>query len=221
MRTASSAALLISWGVSVYFVPYLGARLLHTRVKAHNPDGSISTEPHETFDSPFYERFRRVIAWCLSHRWWTIGATLATFVLGLVGMGLVQQQFFPDSSRPEIMVDLWLPEGATMKQSEDAAKRFEAIGFDVQTIEGHDMDVIYAAFERAKKAGSGKPQLIIAKTLIGKGIPEVEGTQKAHGEGGVGSSPGGPVPGTPSRSVNERRHKRLATYRRRRGSAGL
>ena len=74
---------------------------------------------------------------------------------------------------------------AKATQSEDAAKRFEAIGFDVQTIEGHDMDLIYAAFERAKHAGSGKPQLIIAKTLIGKGIPEVEGTQKAHGEGGA------------------------------------
>jgi transketolase len=70
-------------------------------------------------------------------------------------------------------------------QSEDAAKRFEAIGFDVQTVEGHDMEVFNAAFERAKIAGSGKPQLIIAKTLIGKGIPEVEGTQKAHGEGGA------------------------------------
>jgi multidrug efflux pump len=122
----TSAALLISWLVSVYFVPYLGARLLHTRMKAHEADGSISTQPHETFDSPFYMRFRRVIAWCLSHRWITIGATIATFVLGLVGMGLVQQQFFPDSSRPEIMVDLWLPEGASIKQSEEAAKRFEA-----------------------------------------------------------------------------------------------
>ena len=70
-------------------------------------------------------------------------------------------------------------------QSEDTAKRFEAIGFDVQTVDGHEMDAFFAAFERAKKAGSGKPQLIIAKTLIGKGIPEVEGTQKAHGEGGA------------------------------------
>jgi transketolase len=70
-------------------------------------------------------------------------------------------------------------------QSEDAAKRFEAIGFDVQTIEGHDMTVIDAAYQRAKNAGSGKPQLIIAKTLIGKGIPEVAGTQKAHGEAGA------------------------------------
>ena len=122
----TAAALLISWFVSVYFVPYLGARLLHTRMKAHEPDGSLSAKPHETFDSPFYERFRRVVAWCIGHRWLTIGATVGIFVLGLMGMGLVQQQFFPDSSRPEIMVDLWLPEGATVKQSEEVARRFEA-----------------------------------------------------------------------------------------------
>ncbi len=74
---------------------------------------------------------------------------------------------------------------AKATQSEDTAKRFEAIGFDVQTVDGHELDVFLSAFERAKAAGSGKPQLIIAKTLIGKGIPEVEGTQKAHGEGGA------------------------------------
>ncbi len=129
----TSAALLISWLVSVYFVPYLGARLLHTRVRAHGegqpshaPDGTPHGGPHEAFDSAFYNRFRRLIAWCLRHRWITIGATLGTFILGLAGMGIVQQQFFPDSSRPEVMVDLWLPEGATLKQSEAAAKRFEA-----------------------------------------------------------------------------------------------
>jgi transketolase len=70
-------------------------------------------------------------------------------------------------------------------QSEDTAKRLEALGYDVQTIEAHDLDVISASVQRAKIAGSGKPQAIIAKTLIGKGIPEVEGTQKAHGEGGA------------------------------------
>ena len=74
---------------------------------------------------------------------------------------------------------------AKESQSEDTAKRFEAIGFDVETVDGHEMDAFLSAFERAKKAGSGKPQLIIAKTLIGKGIPEVAGTQKAHGEGGA------------------------------------
>lgn len=70
-------------------------------------------------------------------------------------------------------------------QSEDTAKRFEAIGWDVQTVDGHEIEAFGAALDRAKKAGSGKPQLLIAKTLIGKGIPEVAGTQKAHGEGGA------------------------------------
>jgi transketolase len=74
---------------------------------------------------------------------------------------------------------------AVATQSLDPAKKFEALGYDVQTIEGHDMDVFLAAYDRAKAAGSGKPQLIIAKTLIGKGIPEVAGTAKAHGEGGA------------------------------------
>ena len=70
-------------------------------------------------------------------------------------------------------------------QSEDTVKRFEAIGFDVNTVDGHEIEAVHAAIERAKAAGSGKPQLLIAKTLIGKGIPEVAGTQKAHGEGGA------------------------------------
>ena len=70
-------------------------------------------------------------------------------------------------------------------QSQDTAKHFESLGFDVQTVDGHEMNAFLSAFERAKKAGSGKPQFIIAKTLIGKGIPEVAGTQKAHGEGGA------------------------------------
>jgi multidrug efflux pump subunit AcrB len=116
----TSAALLISWVVSVYFVPYLGARLLHNR--AHDNGG----KPHELFDTPFYSRFRRAVDWCVGHRWITIGITIGIFLLGLAGMGKVQQQFFPDSSRPEILVDLWLPEGATIQQSEEVAKRFEA-----------------------------------------------------------------------------------------------
>lgn len=74
---------------------------------------------------------------------------------------------------------------ASATQSEDTAKRFEAIGFDVQTVDGHDLDVFEAALDRARASGSGKPQLVIAKTLIGKGIPEVAGTAKAHGESGV------------------------------------
>ncbi len=74
---------------------------------------------------------------------------------------------------------------AKESQSEDTAKRLEAIGFDVETVDGQELEVVAAALFRARKAGSGKPQLIIAKTLIGKGIPEVAGTQKAHGEAGA------------------------------------
>ncbi len=73
---------------------------------------------------------------------------------------------------------------ADKSQSEDSAKKFEAIGWDVQTVDGHDMVAFLHAFNAAK-LGVGKPQLIIAKTVIGKGIPEVAGTSKAHGEGGA------------------------------------
>jgi multidrug efflux pump len=118
----TTAALVISWFVSVFFVPYLGAWLLHTRAKV---DGAHE-QPHELFDTPFYSRFRAAVNWCVQHRWITIGLTLLTFALGIVGMGRVQQQFFPDSSRPEILVDLWLPEGSTIQQSDELAKRFDA-----------------------------------------------------------------------------------------------
>ena len=118
----TSAALLISWVVSVYFVPYLGAWLLRTRPR----QGVAAGEAHELFDTPFYTAFRRTVDWCVKHRWITIGLTVASFALGIVGMGKVQQQFFPDSSRPEILVDLWLPEGSTIQQTDQIARRFEA-----------------------------------------------------------------------------------------------
>jgi multidrug efflux pump subunit AcrB len=120
----TAAALVISWVVSVFFVPYLGFRLLRTRARVVDVAGGEG--PHELFDGPFYEHFRRIVDWCVQHRWITIGLTLATFVLGLAGMGRVQQQFFPDSSRPEILVDLWLPEGSTIAQTEAVVRRFEA-----------------------------------------------------------------------------------------------
>ncbi len=72
-----------------------------------------------------------------------------------------------------------------VSQSEDTGARYAAYGWDVHEIDGQDLKAVAATFERAKAATSGKPQFIIAKTLIGKGIPEVAGTQKAHGEGGA------------------------------------
>src|SRR5213593_448833 len=78
-----------------------------------------------------------------------------------------------------------LDAAAKETQSEDTGKRFQAYGFDVQEIDGEDMQQFLDAFEIAKERNNGKPQFIIAHTLIGKGIPEVEGTYKAHGEAGA------------------------------------
>ncbi|MGE5451843.1 MAG: efflux RND transporter permease subunit [Acidobacteriota bacterium] len=114
----TAAALLISWVVSVYFVPYLGQWLLKTKPKV--------TADQDLYDTPFYTRFKALVNWCVQHRWITIGLTLGALVLGVLGMSKVQQQFFPDSSRPEVLVDLWLPEGSSFTSTEAVAKRFEA-----------------------------------------------------------------------------------------------
>ena len=124
-------ALVLSWFVSVYFVPSLGVTLLRSKreAKASRPsdveDPAGSEDHHEHFDTPFYRTFRRTVDWCVEHRWITIGATLLTFALGILGMGRVQQQFFPDSSRPEIMVDIWFPEGTSFAANDETTRRVE------------------------------------------------------------------------------------------------
>ncbi|MDI1239469.1 MAG: efflux RND transporter permease subunit [Polaromonas sp.] len=115
-------ALVLSWIVSVYFVPYLGTLLL----KAKPVPAGAEAGHQEHFDTPFYRGFRRAVNWCVEYRWITIGATVLFFALGIVGMGKVQQQFFPDSSRPEIMVDIWFPEGTSFAANELTTKRVEA-----------------------------------------------------------------------------------------------
>ncbi|RFO98432.1 multidrug transporter AcrB [Rhodoferax lacus] len=121
-------ALVLSWVVSVYFVPYLGTVLLKIKPHQFHPDGAAGggVDQHEHFDTPFYVGFRKVLNWCLAHRWMTIGATVLVFALGIVGMGQVQQQFFPDSSRPEVLVDAWFPEGTSFAANEEVATRIEA-----------------------------------------------------------------------------------------------
>lgn len=112
-------ALMLSWWVSVFFVPLLGHWLLRT------PHHGEAATPHELFDSPFYTRFRACVSWCVDHRWLTIALTVLTLVLGVLGMGRVQQQFFPDSSRPEILVDTWLPEGSAIAYNAQVSQRLE------------------------------------------------------------------------------------------------
>jgi multidrug efflux pump len=137
-------ALVISWLVSVYFVPYLGYKLL--RVKPH----AAGDSPHELFDSPFYSRFRKTVNWCVQHRWITIALTVGAFGLGVAGMGIVEKQFFPDSNRPEILVDAWLPEGTSIKAVDAVTKRLEA---SLQKMEGVESVTTFV--------GSGVPRFYL------------------------------------------------------------
>ena len=120
----TALALVLSWLAAVYFTPYLGYLLLKTR-------GPGAGEAHEVFDTPFYARFRRLVDWCVSWRKLVIAITLVAFALGIYAFKFVEKQFFPDSSRPELMVELWMPEGTSFAQMETEAKRFEQrIGTD-------------------------------------------------------------------------------------------
>jgi multidrug efflux pump len=120
MFSVNALALLISWVAAVLFTPYIGYVLLKVKPKT-GADGH-----HELFDTPFYTRFRALVNWCVNWRKTTIALTLLTFVLGVLGFRFIEQQFFPDSSRPELMVELWLPEGSSFAATEAQAKKFEA-----------------------------------------------------------------------------------------------
>lgn len=120
MFSVNALALLISWFVAVLFTPYIGYVLLKVKPAA-GADGH-----HELFDTPFYARFRAVVNWCVEWRKTTIVLTLGVFALGVFGFRFIEQQFFPDSSRPELLVELWLPEGSSFQATEAQAKKFEA-----------------------------------------------------------------------------------------------
>ena len=115
----TTTALLVSWVVSVIFVPYLGYKLLPDfKPGAHVDESTV-------YRKPFYLRFRAVVAWCVEHRALVIGATAAAFVLAVVGFRFVQQQFFPAASRPELIVDLRLAEGSSVRATEEQVRKLE------------------------------------------------------------------------------------------------
>ena len=143
-------ALIISWLAAVILIPYLGYKLLpergappsrfenwlrlwRKRATARLPASLRSDnrrtghdEAHDPYATPFYSRFRSLVDWCVGHRKTVIAATVGLFVLSLVGFGFVQQQFFPDSTRPELLVDLKLTEGSSLTATEAQVKKLEA-----------------------------------------------------------------------------------------------
>jgi multidrug efflux pump len=123
----TTIALVISWFAAVTVTPFLGAWLLKEhKAAAGVPGASTGGEHHDVYATPFYARLRRVIDWCIERRKTVLVATALTFVLGVAGMGLTEKQFFPSSNRVELMIELWLPEGASITASGREAARMEA-----------------------------------------------------------------------------------------------
>lgn len=117
-------ALAISWLVAVLFIPFLGYRMLPTPKQRDTRSGE---DPHDVYARPFYVRFRRVVDWCIRRRWWVIAATLAVFAAAIGSFRFVDQNFFPASNRPELMIDLWLPQRASFTATLAEAKKMEAV----------------------------------------------------------------------------------------------
>jgi multidrug efflux pump len=148
-----SLALLVSWFAAVLATPFLGYYLLKSKhddaIKgqaaaqgshanqgqaaaqgSHANQGQAEAQAShnsEVFDSVFYRRLRALINWCMRHANLTILATVLSFVLGVFGMAATEKQFFPSSDRAELLVEMWLPEGSSLKATELEAKRLENI----------------------------------------------------------------------------------------------
>ncbi|RMV31785.1 RND efflux transporter [Pseudomonas amygdali pv. myricae] len=112
-------ALIASWVVAVFFTPYLGVKLL--------PDVKQIEGGHQAlYNTPRYNRFRRILARVIAGKWLVAGSVIGLFVLAVLGMGLVKKQFFPVSDRPEVLIELQMPYGTSISQTSAAAAKVES-----------------------------------------------------------------------------------------------
>ena len=147
-------SLLLSWVGAVIFTPFLGHALLSARGAQHR----------DAFDTAFYRRLRSAVDWCVGHRGRVIAGTLVLFVLGAAAFVKVPRQFFPLSNRPELLVDMWLPEGTSLAKTEETTRRVEALL-------AKDPGVIsYASY-----VGAGSPRffLLLVQQLTASNFAEV------------------------------------------------
>ncbi|QHO78338.1 multidrug transporter AcrB [Bradyrhizobium sp. CCBAU 051011] len=134
-------ALVASWFVAVIFTPYIGVKLL-PNMKVHH-----THDPHAIYETRLYRGLRAGVQWCVNHRIKVVVATVGVFFASIVGFGNVQQQFFPLSERPELFLQLRLPEGTAFNVTEKAVKDAEKL------LEG-DKDIsTYTAY-----VGQGSPR---------------------------------------------------------------
>lgn len=136
-------ALVVSWFVAVVFTPYLGVKLL--------PDFKKSQGHRDLYDTRTYRALRRAVTWAIWRRWTVISVTLLAFATSIVGMGFVQQQFFPTSSRPELFIETRMPEGTSIGATAAAAKK------TADLLEGDANVVTYTTY-----VGSGSPRFFLA-----------------------------------------------------------
>ena len=112
-------ALITSWIVAVVFTPYLGVKLLP---EIKRIEGGAYQHIYAT---PRYHRFRRIVAWSVDHKFLVAGAVIGLFFLSVIGMGGVKQQFFPNSDRTEVLVEVQMPEGTSIESTSKVAARVE------------------------------------------------------------------------------------------------
>ena len=186
--TVVGIALLASWLVAGMFTPYLGMKLLPNVHVHHDAD------PNAIYDTPMYRRLRVAIRWCVDHCVWVVGATVAAFVMALVGFGHIPQQFFPTSERTELFVQLRMPEGSAIGATLAAAKKAE------QLIAGDDDAATWTTY-----VGSGPPRfwLGLNPALPNEAYAEIVIVAKRHQGAGT--------------AEEEDRH-RGCEWRRRRGA---
>ncbi len=124
----SAIALIASWFAAVVLIPLIGYHLLpeHADAKHEGPMHDGHDDHEGIYDTRFYRRLRGWIGWCIERRWIVLALTIVLFLLALAGFTQVPQQFFPSSERPELLIDVRLPEGASFEATLREAKRLEA-----------------------------------------------------------------------------------------------
>jgi multidrug efflux pump subunit AcrB len=143
--TVVTIALLASWLVAGTATPLLG--YLFIKIK---PKGDGETE-HDPYDTNFYQRFRKLLVWCLMHKKTVLLATAGVFIASIGLLGLVKQQFFPASTRPELIIQLELPEGSSLKNTDVIARQF------AQKLAG-DPQISYYSYH----VGEGAPRFVLS-----------------------------------------------------------
>ena len=162
-------ALLASWVAAVVFVPYLGEKLLPDLAKIHAAKhGAGQPDPYGT---PFYQRVRRLVEWCVRWRKTVIALTVLLFIASIVLFRFVPQQFFPASGRLELMVDLKLAEGASLSNTAKEVKRLEALLKDKAGIDNYVAYIgtgsprFYLPLDQQLPAASFAQFVVLAKTI--------------------------------------------------------